>query len=82
MKPMRNETRMTDHAIRTAPLPTPATLRRRSSPGRQLVRFAALNARIMRMVIKGHASSPHPDGCPAAQRQGRPRDRGGTPSPR
>lgn len=40
--------------IAAAPLPTPDTLRRRHALGIQAVRFAALNARIMRMVLKGH----------------------------
>lgn len=38
-----------------APLPTAATLRKRQSIPLQLTRFAAYNARIMRMVLKGHA---------------------------
>ena len=37
-----------------APLPTEDTLRKRQSIPLQLTRFAAYNARIMRMVIKGH----------------------------
>lgn len=37
-----------------APLPTAETLRRRQSIPRQLTRFAVFNARIMRMVLKGH----------------------------
>lgn len=37
-----------------APLPTAETLRRRRSLPVQAVRFAVLNARIMRMVLKGH----------------------------
>ncbi|MCA0438380.1 MAG: hypothetical protein M9891_06405 [Austwickia sp.] len=40
--------------ISSAPLPTEATLRRRQSLPLQTLRFAALNARIMRMVLKGH----------------------------
>ena len=43
-----------DRDIAVAPLPTAATLRHRRSLPAQAVRFAALNARIMRMVIKGH----------------------------
>lgn len=39
-----------------APLPTPQTLRRRRSLAFQLIRFLAFNARIMRMVAKGHAN--------------------------
>lgn len=37
-----------------APLPTAATLRRRSSVPFQLSRFVAFNARIIRMAAKGH----------------------------
>ncbi len=37
-----------------APLPTDDTLRKRQSIPLQLVRFAAYNVRIMRMVVKGH----------------------------
>ncbi len=36
-----------------APLPTPATLRRRRSVPFQLTRFAVFNTRIVRMVVKG-----------------------------
>lgn len=39
-----------------APLPTEATLRRRQSIPLQLARFAVFNARIMRMVLKGHSA--------------------------
>ena len=39
-----------------APLPTAATLRKRKSLPLQLTRFAAFNARIVRMVLKGHSS--------------------------
>jgi hypothetical protein len=37
-----------------APLPTEKTLRMRRSIPVQLVRFAVFNARIMKMVAKGH----------------------------
>ncbi len=37
-----------------SPLPTAATLKARKSLPIQLTRFVAINARIMRMVIKGH----------------------------
>ncbi len=40
--------------LSTAPLPTPDTLRKRRSIPLQLTRFAVFNARIMRMVLKGH----------------------------
>ena len=43
-----------DRAIQAAPLPTKRTLRRRASVPIQLVRFAVLNARMLRMVAKGH----------------------------
>jgi len=37
-----------------APLPTASTVRARKSLPVQVTRFVAINARIMRMVIKGH----------------------------
>ena len=37
-----------------APLPTESTLRKRRSLPLQTIRFAVFNARIMRMVLKGH----------------------------
>lgn len=37
-----------------APLPTKATLRRRKSLPYQATRFASFNARMMRIVLKGH----------------------------
>jgi hypothetical protein len=40
--------------LRGAPLPTEATLRRRSNPAFQLTRFVAFNLRILRMAAKGH----------------------------
>jgi hypothetical protein len=40
--------------LSSAPLPTEDTLRKRRSIPLQLTRFAAFNARIMRMVLKGH----------------------------
>ena len=40
--------------VSTAPLPTEKTLRMRRSLPFQATRFVAFNARIMRMVIKGH----------------------------
>ena len=40
--------------LRGAPLPTASTMRARKSLPVQLTRFVAINARIMRMVIKGH----------------------------
>lgn len=43
-----------DTAIASAPLPTAKTLRRRSSLPLQLLRFAVLNLRMLRMVAKGH----------------------------
>lgn len=44
-----------DERIAAAPLPTAATLRRRKSLPVQLVRFALINLRMMRMVRKGHS---------------------------
>ena len=40
--------------VSVAPLPTQQTLRRRQSIPVQAGRFAVFNARIMRMVLKGH----------------------------
>lgn len=37
-----------------APLPTPQTLKARQSLLKQALRFVAFDARIMRMVLKGH----------------------------
>jgi hypothetical protein len=44
----------TAEAIANAPLPTPRTLRSRKSIPVQFVRFLAFNARMLRMVAKGH----------------------------
>ena len=44
----------TTEAIANAPLPTPRTLRSRKSIPRQIVRFCSFNARMLRMVAKGH----------------------------
>ena len=38
-----------------APLPTASTLRKRMILPLQLTRFVVFNARIMRMVLKGHS---------------------------
>lgn len=43
-----------DRAILAAPLPTKGTLRIRKSLPVQTVRFAILNVRTLRMVLKGH----------------------------
>ena len=43
-----------DDRIAAAPLPTPATLRQRTSIPIQLVRFAVINLRMIKMVRKGH----------------------------
>jgi hypothetical protein len=48
-----------DALIRSAPLPTKRTLRRRASLPLQLVRFAVLNVRMLRMVGKGHGDAHH-----------------------
>lgn len=40
--------------LSAAPLPTAKTLRRRHNLPLQAARFMAFNAKIMRMVIKGH----------------------------
>lgn len=43
-----------DASIAHAPLPTPKTVRARTSLPVQLWRFAAINVRMLRMVFKGH----------------------------
>ena len=43
-----------DASIAQAPLPTPATVRARTNLAVQAWRFAAINVRMMRMVLKGH----------------------------
>ena len=43
--------------LSVAPLPTPRTLQRRRSLPFQATRFAVFNARIMRMVLKGHSGA-------------------------
>lgn len=44
---------MTDPQFPTAPLPTDKTMRQRTNVFFQLFRFAALNLRMMSMVLKG-----------------------------
>ena len=44
----------TAESIANAPLPTPRTLRSRTNIPRQIVRFVSFNARMLRMVAKGH----------------------------
>lgn len=41
-------------SIAQAPLPTPETLKARNSLVVQGYRFAAINLRMMKMVLKGH----------------------------
>jgi hypothetical protein len=41
-------------SIDAAPLPTASTLRQRKNLVFQTIRFASLNAKILRMVLKGH----------------------------
>lgn len=43
-----------DERLAVAPLPTSQTLRRRSSLPLQVWRFAVINLKIVRMVLKGH----------------------------
>jgi hypothetical protein len=46
---------LADERMAAAPLPTARTLRRRSSLPLQLWRFALINLKILRMVLKGHS---------------------------
>ena len=48
-----------DERIASAPLPTPRTLRARTSLPVQILRFAVINARMIRMITKGHRTSTH-----------------------
>ena len=43
-----------DSSIAQAPLPTERTVRRRTALPTQLVRFAAINLRMVSIIIKGH----------------------------
>ena len=43
-----------DSSIAQAPLPTEKTVRRRTALPTQLVRFAAINLRMVSIIIKGH----------------------------
>ncbi len=51
---MTNEMFSPTPDLRSAPLPTDRTLRMRRNLPFQAYRFAALNVRIVRMVVKGH----------------------------
>jgi hypothetical protein len=51
---MSNPFAAADERIAVAPLPTTSTLHHRSSLPIQLWRFAVLNVKIIRMVLKGH----------------------------
>lgn len=53
-KPVRTDEVQPVADLSRAPLPTAATLRRRSNPLFQLPRFIAFNLRILRMAGKGH----------------------------
>ena len=44
----------TDEAVASAPLPTPKTLSRRRNLPFQLLRFAAINLKMMRVIARGH----------------------------
>ncbi|MCV2394030.1 hypothetical protein OEB99_06910 [Actinotalea sp. M2MS4P-6] len=43
-----------DEAIASSPLPTPKTLARRRNVFFQLVRFAVINLKMVRVVARGH----------------------------
>lgn len=43
-----------DEAIASAPLPTPKTLKRRRNVPLQLIRFVAINVKMMRVIARGH----------------------------
>lgn len=41
-------------SIARAPLPTPETLKARTSLPKQALRFGAINIKMVRMILKGH----------------------------
>ena len=41
-------------SIAQAPLPTPETLKARTSLPKQAIRFGAINIKMIRMILKGH----------------------------
>jgi hypothetical protein len=41
-------------SIAQAPLPTPDTLKSRTSLPKQAIRFGAINIKMIRMILKGH----------------------------
>ena len=45
-----------DERIASAPLPTARTLRMRTSIPVQVVRFAGINLRMLRMIRRGHSA--------------------------
>ena len=47
-------TTATGESIASAPLPTPATLKRRQNVFYQLIRFAAINLKMLRVIARGH----------------------------
>jgi len=46
-----------DTAISHAPLPTEKTVRSRTALPTQLMRFGAINLRMIKIILKGHGSS-------------------------
>jgi hypothetical protein len=46
---------LADDSIASAPLPTQKTLRRRRNLAIQLVRFAAINLKMIRVIVRGHS---------------------------
>lgn len=49
-----------DSAIANAPMPTADTLRSRTSLPTQVMRFAAINLKMIKIILKGH-SQEHED---------------------
>jgi len=47
-------TAATSESIASAPLPTPSTLKMRQNVFYQLVRFAAINLKMLRVIARGH----------------------------
>ena len=43
-----------EESIQAAPVPTPGVLKRRRNFFYQVIRFAAINLKMMRVILKGH----------------------------
>lgn len=53
-----NDTDTNDVDLGHAPLPTDSTIARRQNVGFQLLRFAAINLKMIRVIRRGHGEPP------------------------